>query len=230
MACLGVRWVGVHSLFFNVHAYLHACPERVHDARRAQELLSLLKGEHQLMARLSSLKHYFLLDQGDFLVHFMDIAGEELDKPSADISKPRLQSLLELCEPPRSLGGFRVKRSVREPLTVFKLYRCKGFSTLYLFWNFLYSPYEGCQISIWDAGCARPLAFLVVRGLELFCVLVARLQRSWDCLSDSDVVCSQISFDPWFCELPKSLSQNPSGSWMFCRPMFRTTRYPGVVV
>jgi len=72
--------------------------ERIEAAYKfaSNELLSLLKGEHQLMARLSSLKHYFLLDQGDFLVHFMDIAGEELDKPSADISKPRLQSLLEL--------------------------------------------------------------------------------------------------------------------------------------
>ena len=28
----------------------------------------------RLMARLESVKHYFLVDQGDFLVHFMDIA------------------------------------------------------------------------------------------------------------------------------------------------------------
>lgn len=27
-----------------------------------------------------SIKHYFLLDQGDFFVHFMDAAGEELRK------------------------------------------------------------------------------------------------------------------------------------------------------
>jgi gamma-tubulin complex component 2 len=56
-----------------------------------------MKDEHKLLSRLRSIKHYFLLDQSDFLVHFMDIASSELNKTSSDISAPRLQSLLDLC-------------------------------------------------------------------------------------------------------------------------------------
>ena len=41
-------------------------------------LLDLLLREHALMARLRSIKHYFLLDQGDFFVHFLDSAEDEL--------------------------------------------------------------------------------------------------------------------------------------------------------
>lgn len=59
--------------------------------------MSLLMDEHSLLEQLRSLKHYFLLDQGDFLVHFMDISEEELLKPAKRISSTRLQSLLELA-------------------------------------------------------------------------------------------------------------------------------------
>lgn len=59
--------------------------------------MSLLMDEHSLLEQLRSLKHYFLLDQGDFLVHFMDISEEELLKPAKRISTTRLQSLLELA-------------------------------------------------------------------------------------------------------------------------------------
>ena len=39
---------------------------------------------HSLLARLESVKHYFLLDQGDFFVHFLDSAEEELTKPVSE--------------------------------------------------------------------------------------------------------------------------------------------------
>ena len=39
------------------------------------------------MGRLASIKHYFLLDQGDFFVHFLDSAEEELTKPVGEISR-----------------------------------------------------------------------------------------------------------------------------------------------
>ena len=42
------------------------------------------------------MKHYFLLDQSDFMVHFMDIAEEELSKKQNSIVLNRLESLLEL--------------------------------------------------------------------------------------------------------------------------------------
>lgn len=44
-----------------------------------------------------SIKHYFLMDKGDFFVHFMDLTEEELRKPVDDIAAPRLEALLELA-------------------------------------------------------------------------------------------------------------------------------------
>lgn len=44
-----------------------------------------------------SIKHYFLMDKGDFFVHFMDLTEEELKKPVDDIIPPRLEALLELA-------------------------------------------------------------------------------------------------------------------------------------
>ncbi|XP_057682566.1 gamma-tubulin complex component 2 isoform X2 [Corythoichthys intestinalis] len=60
-------------------------------------LLRFLLDEKELVARLRSIKHYFLLDKGDFFVHFMDLTDEELRKPVDDIVPPRLEALLELA-------------------------------------------------------------------------------------------------------------------------------------
>ncbi|KAK1323412.1 hypothetical protein QJS10_CPA02g00644 [Acorus calamus] len=61
------------------------------------ELLKLTKEKYDLMGKLRSMKRYLLLDQGDFLVHFMDIARDELVKRPEDISAEKLQSLLDLA-------------------------------------------------------------------------------------------------------------------------------------
>lgn len=60
------------------------------------ELLGAVLDDGDLRARLRSLKKYFLTHQGDFLVHFVDIAGAELARPALDVSVERLQSMLEL--------------------------------------------------------------------------------------------------------------------------------------
>ncbi|CAB1337939.1 unnamed protein product, partial [Coregonus sp. 'balchen'] len=60
-------------------------------------LLDFLMEEKELVARLRSIKHYFLMDKGDFFVHFMDLTEEELKKPVDDIVPPRLEALLELA-------------------------------------------------------------------------------------------------------------------------------------
>ncbi|KAK1333412.1 hypothetical protein QTO34_005795 [Cnephaeus nilssonii] len=44
-------------------------------------LLDFLMEEQDLVAHLRSIKRYFLMDQGDFFVHFMDLTEEELKKP-----------------------------------------------------------------------------------------------------------------------------------------------------
>ncbi|KAL5134131.1 Gamma-tubulin complex component 2 [Glycine soja] len=56
------------------------------------ELLNLIKDKYDLTGRLRSIKHYLLLDQGDFLVHFMDIARDELAKKPDEVSVEKLQS------------------------------------------------------------------------------------------------------------------------------------------
>lgn len=63
----------------------------------SKKLLELILQEEDLVGYLHSIKHYFLLDQGDFFVHFMDMAGEELHKPMSGILPSRLESLLELA-------------------------------------------------------------------------------------------------------------------------------------
>jgi len=50
-----------------------------------------------LLGRLKSIKRYFFFDHGDYLTHFLDIANEELNKPSTSVSKMKLSSLLELA-------------------------------------------------------------------------------------------------------------------------------------
>ncbi|GFN75493.1 gamma-tubulin complex component [Plakobranchus ocellatus] len=63
----------------------------------SQLLLSLLIEEKELMARLRSIKHYFLLDKGDFIVQFMDMTEVEMRQHIDDILPSRLESLLELA-------------------------------------------------------------------------------------------------------------------------------------
>ncbi|XP_054613807.1 gamma-tubulin complex component 2 [Dunckerocampus dactyliophorus] len=60
-------------------------------------LLDFLMEEKELVSRLRSIKHYFLMDKGDFFVHFMDLTEDELRKPVDDIVPPRLEALLELA-------------------------------------------------------------------------------------------------------------------------------------
>ena len=60
---------GTHAARINA-AFKHA----------SNGLLRMVLMEGDLHARLCSLKRYFLLDKGDFLVHFVDIAGEELSR------------------------------------------------------------------------------------------------------------------------------------------------------
>ncbi|CBN79178.1 Similar to tubulin, gamma complex associated protein 2 [Ectocarpus siliculosus] len=62
-------------------------------------LMHLVVREGQLLPRLESIKHYFLLDRGDFFEHLLDCAETELDKVIPQISVPRLESLLHLSVP-----------------------------------------------------------------------------------------------------------------------------------
>ncbi|XP_065876187.1 gamma-tubulin complex component 2 isoform X2 [Euphorbia lathyris] len=81
--------------FGSNHRYLE-CVKAAYDFS-SSELLNLIRDKYDLMGKLRSIKHYLLLDQGDFLVHFMDIARDELTKKHDEISVEKLQSLLDLA-------------------------------------------------------------------------------------------------------------------------------------
>ncbi|KAM3368422.1 hypothetical protein ACQJBY_016768 [Aegilops geniculata] len=81
--------------FGSNHQYLE-CIKSAYDFASG-ELLTLMKDKYDLIGKLRSLKRYLLLDQGDFLVHFMDIAQEELTKKPEDISVEKLQSLVDIA-------------------------------------------------------------------------------------------------------------------------------------
>ncbi|XP_011015009.1 PREDICTED: gamma-tubulin complex component 2 [Populus euphratica] len=83
------------TIFGSNHHYLE-CIKAAYDFA-SSELLNLIKEKYDLMGKLRSIKHYLLLDQGDFLVHFMDIARDELTKKFDEISVEKLQSLLDLA-------------------------------------------------------------------------------------------------------------------------------------
>ncbi|XP_073965676.1 gamma-tubulin complex component 2-like isoform X2 [Choristoneura fumiferana] len=63
----------------------------------SKSLLELLLKEYDLMGRLKSVKNYFFMCQGDFIVQFMDATEQELSKKIDDIVPSKLESLLGLC-------------------------------------------------------------------------------------------------------------------------------------
>lgn len=63
----------------------------------SKSLLELLLKEYDLMGRLKSVKNYFLMSQGDFIIQFMEATEQELSKKIDDIIPSKLESLLGLC-------------------------------------------------------------------------------------------------------------------------------------
>ncbi|KAF4520783.1 hypothetical protein B566_EDAN011435 [Ephemera danica] len=62
----------------------------------SKTLLEILLTEYDLIARLRWMKHFFLLEQGDFISQFMDACEKELSKPVSKVEPSRLESLLGL--------------------------------------------------------------------------------------------------------------------------------------
>jgi gamma-tubulin complex component 2 len=71
----------------------------------SRALVRLLKDKFKLMEALQTVKRYFLLDRGDFLMNFLDAAQSELLKEVEDVSIGRVQHWLsmsiQLTEPQR---------------------------------------------------------------------------------------------------------------------------------
>ena len=63
--------------------------------KASQALVGLLSDEFDLVGSLRIVKRYFLLDHGDFFLHFLDAAEMELRKNLSNISRGRLQHWLD---------------------------------------------------------------------------------------------------------------------------------------
>ena len=63
----------------------------------SKELLNLLFEECNLIEHIKSIKLYFFMEKGDFIVEFMNTADDELNKEMHEIVPTRLESLLELA-------------------------------------------------------------------------------------------------------------------------------------
>ncbi|KAG0425539.1 hypothetical protein HPB47_027311 [Ixodes persulcatus] len=87
----------------------------------SRTLLDLLMQKVDLMGRLRSVKHFFLMDQGDFVVQFMDMAEEELSKELDDIVPTRLEVLLQLALSTSSVASDRYRDCVKHQVLEWSL-------------------------------------------------------------------------------------------------------------
>src|SRR4051794_23043229 len=62
-----------------------------------RRLLTLMLRGQGLLPYLRSMKHFFFLDQSEFLNQFLDTAGSELRKPVQSASMTKIQSLLYMA-------------------------------------------------------------------------------------------------------------------------------------
>jgi hypothetical protein len=93
----------------------------------SKNLLDLLVKDRDLIGHLRSVKHYFLLDQGDFIVQFMDLCGDELCQSVDLVDATRLESLLELALRTSAANADPYKDNVRVELLPYDLiYQVEG--------------------------------------------------------------------------------------------------------
>ncbi|XP_063707675.1 gamma-tubulin complex component 2 homolog [Culicoides brevitarsis] len=82
------------KLIHSEKKYAHVVNEAYNYA--SSSLLELIMDEYDLLGRFSSVKRYFLLQQGDFIAQFMDACEQELVKNVEKVIPMKLKSLLEL--------------------------------------------------------------------------------------------------------------------------------------
>jgi gamma-tubulin complex component 2 len=84
--------------------FIFSTDERIHADKieraykfASKKLLNVLLKDYRMLEQLSTIKNYFLMEQGNFYVQFLDIAEEELKKNSTDIDLKNLQSLFDVA-------------------------------------------------------------------------------------------------------------------------------------
>ena len=143
----------------------------------SRQLLSLLTHDADLLGHLQSVKHFFLLDQGDFIVNFVDMAEEELHKSVGETNPSRLNSLLELAIKTSVLRSDVYHENVHISLMQESLFKQ--------------------LMSIMSAGRREQLVFPREDQLKGFEALVMEYDVKWPLnlvLSEKSITCYQILF------------------------------------
>lgn len=76
-------------------AELSRCVDREYEVA-SKTFLNIFMRDYGTLDVLAFMKQYFLLDQGDFFVHFLDMAEEELLQEMGDVSRGRVQNWMAL--------------------------------------------------------------------------------------------------------------------------------------
>lgn len=84
-------------------------------------LLQLLVEDRDLIGHLKSVKKYFLIEQGDFIVQFLDLCDSELSQPVDCVEPARLESLLELSTRTSAANSDQYKDNLRVALLPYDL-------------------------------------------------------------------------------------------------------------
>lgn len=91
------QWGEVRALHYLPNPEHYAPLVEAAHASASATLLALLVQDRDLVGHLQSVKNYFLMEQGDFMVQFLDLCEKELAQPVDQVEPARLESLLELA-------------------------------------------------------------------------------------------------------------------------------------
>lgn len=87
---------GNSRLEFSAMSHKHTTFIKQAYRNASKTLLELFLNENNLMGHISSVKRYFLLQQGDLITQFMDASEDELTKNVNKVTPVRLDNLLQL--------------------------------------------------------------------------------------------------------------------------------------
>ncbi|CAH1135871.1 unnamed protein product [Ceutorhynchus assimilis] len=97
--------------------------EAIHKAytNASRTLLDLVMKEQDLIKRLKSVKYYFLLDKGDFIVTLLNLCEKEFNKPTVDVMQGRLEALMDLALRLTSAANDPYKEDLKTELLPYNL-------------------------------------------------------------------------------------------------------------
>nr|CAD7264977.1 unnamed protein product [Timema shepardi] len=194
----------------------------------SKTLLQLLMEENDLMRRLKSVKHYFLLDQGDFIMQFMDSCEEELSKNIGDIMPTRLESLLELALRTSAANSDPYKDDMRTELLpydlTFQMSKILSIET---------QEEKDSRIRIWIRGLKENLRVWIsnkvgksfhLKNAKMYVPAFALRQRMLNCIQNLEYYMMVEVIEPnWLAFLSKINNVNNVDEVLVCHSDFLDT-------